>query len=260
MLAISRRLFVSLALAVGAVGAAGTALAADTVTVFAAASLKNALDDAARAYEAKTGAEIKASYAASSVLAKQIEAGAPADLFASADTQWMDYVAAKGLVDPATRIDLLGNSLVVVAPKASSIDRLDLTAEAFDRAVGDGKWATGTVASVPVGIYAKEALTTLGIWSRAEPKMAQADNVRAALQFVSRGEAALGIVYATDANADPGVKIVATFPEASHAPIVYPVAVTKTASGGAAQTFLAFLASAEARPLFEKQGFVILRK
>jgi molybdate transport system substrate-binding protein len=257
MPAISRRLVLSLALAIGLVG---PALAADTVTVFAAASLKDALDDAAKAYKAKTGTEVKASYAASSALAKQIEAGAPADLFASADTKWMDYVAAKGLVDTATRVDLLGNSLVVVAPKASPIDRLDLTAEAFDKAVGDGKWATGTVASVPIGIYAKEALTKLGIWSKAEPKMAQADNVRAALQFVSRGEAALGIVYQTDANADPGVKVVATFPETSHAPIVYPFAVTKTASGDAAKAFLAFLTSTEARPIFEKQGFVILNK
>jgi molybdate transport system substrate-binding protein len=172
----------------------------------------------------------------------------------------MDYVASKGLVDTGTRVDLLGNSLVVVAPKASPIDKLDLTAEAFDKAVGDGKWATGTVASVPIGIYAKEALTKLGIWSKAEPKMAQADNVRAALQFVSRGEAALGIVYQTDANADPGVKVVATFPETSHAPIVYPFAVTKAASGDAAKMFLAFLTSAEARPIFEKQGFVILNK
>lgn len=236
----------------------GPACAAETVTVFAAASLKNALDDAAAAFTARSGIEVKASYAASSALAKQIEAGAPADLFASADTKWMDYVDEKSLIDAKSRVDLLGNSLVVVAPKDSRVETLALTPADFDEAIGDGKWATGTVASVPVGIYAKEALIKLDIWAVAEPRLAQADNVRAALQFVSRGEAALGVVYQTDANADPKVKVVATFPEDSHAPIVYPFAVTKAARGEGAAKFLAFLVSAEARPIFEKQGFVVL--
>jgi molybdate transport system substrate-binding protein len=235
------------------------AYAAETITVFAAASLRDALDDAAAAFKAKTGIEMKASYAASSALAKQIESGAPADLFASADTKWMDYVIRKDLVQPQTRIDLLGNSLVVVAPKDSKIETLTLTAAEFGKAVGDGKWATGMVASVPVGVYAKEALTKLGIWATAEPKLAQTDNVRAALQFVSRGEAALGVVYQTDAHADPKVKVVATFPEDTHAPIVYPFALTKAATGDAPAKFLAFLSSDEARPIFERQGFVLLK-
>jgi molybdate transport system substrate-binding protein len=238
----------------------GPACAAETVTVFAAASLKDALDDAAAAFKAKTGIEVTTSYAASSALAKQIEAGAPADLFASADTQWMEYLEKKALVQSETRVDLLGNSLVVVAPKASAISALTLTANDFDRAVGDGKWTTGTVTAVPCGIYAKEALTKLGMWSAAEPKLAQTDNVRAALQFVSRGEAALGVVYQTDANADPSVKVVATFPKDSHAPIVYPFALTQTAKGDGPAKLLAFLSSDAARPIFQKQGFVLLKR
>jgi molybdate transport system substrate-binding protein len=232
--------------------------AAETVTVFAAASLKNALDDAAAAFEVKTGIEVTASYAASSALAKQIENDAPADLFASADTQWMDYLEKKALIQPQSRVDLLGNTLVVVAPKDSSLTSLPLTAADFEKAVGDRKWSTGLVSSVPIGIYAKEALTNLGIWAVAEPKLAQAENVRSALQFVARGEAALGIVYETDANAETKVKVVATLPESTHKPIVYPFALAKAAKGEAPAKFLSFLKSAEARPFFEKQGFKIL--
>ena len=257
MIRVSRR-WVSAALLAFAL--TGPAAAADTITVFAAASLKDALDDAAAAYRAKTGVEVRASYAASSALAKQIEAGAPADLFVSADKKWMDYVTEKGLIQPQSRVDLLGNALVVVAPKDAKIESLSLTAADFDKAVGDGKWITGEVKTVPVGIYAKEALSKLGLWAAAEPKMAQADNVRAALQFVSRGEAALGIVYKTDANADKSVKVVAAFPDDSHAPIIYPFALTKAAKGDAAAKFLAFLTSDEARPIFEKQGFVVLAR
>jgi len=252
---LTRRLFVA---ALFAATLSGPAIAADTVTVFAAASMKNALDEAAAAYKAKTGVEIKASYAASSALAKQIEQGAPADLFVSADTKWMDYAQEHDLVQKPSRVDLLGNSLVVVAPSASPLKDLTLSAEAFDKAVGDGKWTTGTVATVPCGIYAKQSLTKLGIWAAAEPKLAQTDNVRSALQFVSRGEANLGIVYQTDANADASVKVVATFPAQSHDPIVYPFALTK-AAGEVPAKFLAFLTSEEARPIFEKQGFVVLK-
>ena len=255
MMQFSRRLVLSAFLAVSF---AGSALAADSITVFAAASMKNALDDAAAAYKAKTGVEIKASYAASSALAKQLEQGAPADIFVSADTKWMDYALSHDLVQKSTRVDLLGNSLVVVAPQASALKDLTLTTEAFDKAVGDGKWTTGTVATVPCGIYAKQSLTKLGIWAAAEPKLAQTDNVRSALQFVSRGEANLGIVYQTDANADTSVKVVATFPAESHDPIVYPFALTK-AAGEVPAKFLAFLTSDEARPIFEKQGFVVLK-
>ncbi len=254
MLARLSLLAIALALVVGPAGAA------ETVTVFAAASLKNALDDAAAAYKTKTGTEIALSYAASSALAKQIENDAPADIFASADTQWMEHLERRGLVQPGTRVDLLGNTLVVVAPEAAPIERLELTPEAFDRAVGDGKWTTGLVESVPVGIYAKSALTKLGIWAAAEAKLAQAENVRAALAFVSRNEAALGVVYQTDANADPKVKVVATVPAGSHPPIVYPFALTKAAKGDRPARFLAFLRSSEARPFFEKRGFEILAK
>jgi molybdate transport system substrate-binding protein len=243
-----------------ALALSGPACAAETVTIFAAASLKTALDEAAGTFTAKTGVAVNASYAASSALAKQIEQGAPADLFASADTNWMDYADKHSLIQPATRVDLLGNTLVVIAPKDSAVVTLPLTSEAFDKAVGDGKWSTGTVATVPCGIYAKESLTKLGIWPTAEPKLAQADNVRAALQFVSRGEAALGVVYQTDANADPKVKVVATFPDQTHSPIVYPFALTKTAAGDAPAKFLAFLTSDDAKAIFEKQGFILLKR
>jgi molybdate transport system substrate-binding protein len=233
-------------------------MAADSITIFAAASLKNAIDDAAAAFKTKTGIEVKASYAASSALAKQLEHGAPADLFASADTRWMEFAQKHDLVQAKSRVDLLGNSLVVIAPKASSLTELALTPEAFAKAVGDGRWATGSIDTVPVGIYAKQALTKLGIWGVAEPWIAQTENVRAALQFVSLGEAKLGIVYQTDANADPNVKVIATLPEDTHEPIVYPFALTKAAKGEAPAQFLAFLTSAEARPIFAKQGFVLL--
>jgi molybdate transport system substrate-binding protein len=256
MVRLSRRLVCALCVAALVIPVA----AADTrtVIVFAAASLKNALDEAAAAYQAKTGDHVTISYAASSALAKQIENGAPADIFASADTRWMRYLEERSLVQASTRTDLLANTLVIVAPTSSPVEKLDLTPEAFDKAVGDGKWTTGLVTSVPVGVYAKEALTRLGIWSIAEPKLAQADNVRAALSFVSRNEAALGIVYQTDANADPKVKVVATFPPGTHEPIFYPFALTSTAEGGAPGRFLAFLTSPEAKLVFKKQGFRVL--
>lgn len=234
------------------------ARAADTVTIFAAASLKNAIDGAAAAYKAKTGTEIRTSYAGSSTLAKQIEKGAPADIFASADIDWMAYLEKRDLIQPGSRKDLLGNTLVVVANAKSPVTSLELTPGAFDKAVGDGRWTTGTVTSVPCGIYAKEALTQLGIWSVAEPKLAQTADVRAALTFVSKGEASLGVVYQTDANVDKGVKVVATFPEDSHAPIVYPFALTKAAEGQAPRQFLTFLEGPEGRVFFEKQGFKLL--
>ncbi|CAM5775370.1 molybdate ABC transporter substrate-binding protein [Labrys miyagiensis] len=236
------------------------ARAAETVTVFAAASLKNALDDAAAAFKAKTGIAVVASYAGSPALVKQIEQGAPADLFVSADEKWMDYAADHKLIRPESRVNLLGNSLVVIAPKDAKTDRLPLTSVAFEQAVGTGKWSTGTVNTVPCGIYAKEAMTKLGMWQAAEPRLAQTDNVRAAMQFVSRGEAALGVVYQTDANADPTVKVVATFPDETHTPIVYPFALTATAKGEAPAQFLAFLAGEEAKPIFLKQGFVLLKR
>lgn len=229
-----------------------------TLTVFAAASMKNALDEVDNAYTAKSGVKIVASYAASSALAKQIEQGAPADVFMSADTTWMDYVKDKKAVNEPTRVDLLGNSIVLIAPKDSKIDKITID-QGFDLAklAGDGKVTTGDVKSVPVGKYAKAALEKLGAWAAVEPKMAMAENVRAALALVARNEAVLGIVYSTDAKVEPGVKIVGMFPASSHPAIVYPVAATSNAHKDAAD-YLAFLRSSEAKAIFEKYGFSFL--
>ena len=229
-----------------------------SLTVFAAASMKNALDDISAAYTAKSGVKIVASYAASSALAKQIEQGAPADIFASADTDWMDYAIGKKTINEPTRVNLLGNSLVLIAPKDSKLDKVAI-GPGFDLAklAGDGRIATGDVKAVPVGKYAKAALEKLGAWQAAEPKFAMAESVRAALALVARGEAPLGIVYSTDAKVEPGVKIVGTFPADSHPAIIYPVAATATAKPEAAG-YLAFLRSSAAKAIFEKYGFSFL--
>ena len=235
------------------------ALAQDkSLIVFAAASIKNALDDIDAAYTAKTGVKVVASYAASSALAKQIEQGAPADIFVSADTDWMDYATAKKTINEPTRVNLLGNSIVLIAPKDSKVDNVAI-GSGFDLAklAGDGKIATADVKSVPVGKYAKASLEKLGAWTAAEPKFAMTENVRAALALVARGEVALGIVYSTDAKVEPGVKIVGTFPPDSHPAIIYPVAATTTAKSEAAD-YLAFLRSATAKAVFEKYGFKFL--
>jgi molybdate transport system substrate-binding protein len=235
------------------------ALAQDkSLTVFAAASMKNALDDIDTAYAAKTGTRIAASYAASSTLAKQIEQGAPADIFVSADSDWMDYATARKNISERTRINLLSNSIVLIAPKDSKIDHVTI-GPGFDlaRLAGDGKIATGDVKAVPVGKYAQAALEKLGAWDATAPKFAMAESVRAALALVARGEAVLGIVYSTDAKVEPGVKIVGTFPADSHPPIVYPVAATATAKPEAA-AYLAFLRTAAAKAIFEKYGFRFL--
>jgi molybdate transport system substrate-binding protein len=238
----------------------GSVRAADQdVLVFAAASLKNALDDAIAAYGRETGTKVIASYAASSALAKQIEQGAPAQLFISADLAWMDYLAERGLVEEATRVNLLGNSLVLVAPKDSTVGEVAL-GQGVDLAalLGDGRLAVGEVSSVPAGKYAKAALEKLGGWSGVESRLAQSENVRAALALVARGEAPLGIVYRTDAAADPTVRIVGTFPPDSHPPIIYPAAVTKGGDAGGAADFLKFLSGSVAKAAFEKQGFTLL--
>src|SRR5579871_6753971 len=229
-----------------------------SLTVFAAASMKNALDDVDAAYTAKTGVKVAASYAASSVLAKQIDQGAPADIFLSADTDWMDYAAGRNVIKPETRTNLLGNSIVLVAPKDSSLGNVTI-GPGFDLAklAGNGKIATGDVSSVPVGKYAKAALEKLGSWKAAEPKFAMAENVRAALTLVARGEAALGIVYATDAKVEPEVKVIGTFPADSHPAIIYPVAAT-TSAGASAAGYLGFLHSQAAKTIFEKYGFTFL--
>jgi molybdate transport system substrate-binding protein len=231
-----------------------------TLTIFAAASMKNALDDIDAAFTARTGVKVNASYAASSQLAKQIEQGAPADIFVSADTDWMDYAVAKRTINEATRVNLLGNSIVLVAPKDSRIDNVTIT-QGFDlaRLAGDGRIATGDVRAVPVGKYAKAALEKLGAWHAVEAKFAMAESVRAALTLVARGEAVLGIVYATDARIEPGVKIVGTFPADSHPPIIYPVAATSTAKPEA-NAYLEFLHSAAAKAALERYGFIYLIK
>jgi molybdate transport system substrate-binding protein len=237
------------------------ALAQDrSVTVFAAASMKNALDDVDTAFTKKTGVKVVASYDASSALMKQIEGGAPADVFVSADLKWMDYGSQKKLIKDDTRVNLLGNELVLIAPKDSKIGNVTI-GQGFDLAklAGDGRIATGDVQAVPVGIYAKAALQKLGVWDAVEPKMAMAANVRAALVLVARGEAPLGIVYSTDAKVEPGVKVIGTFPESSHDPIVYPAAATTNAKPDATP-YLAFLRSAAAKSIFESYGFTYLIK
>jgi molybdate transport system substrate-binding protein len=235
------------------------ALAQDrSLTVFAAASMKNALDDIDAAYTARSGVRIVASYAASSALAKQIELGAPADIFASADTDWMDYAIARKNINEPTRVNLLGNSIVLIAPTDSKIDKVAIgTGFELAKLAGDGRIATGDVKSVPVGKYAKASLEKLGAWTAAEPKFAMTENVRAALTLVARGEATLGIVYSTDAKVEPGVRIVGTFPAESHPAIIYPVAATASAKPEAAG-YLAFLRSSAAKAIFEKYGFRFL--
>ena len=231
-----------------------------TLTVFAAASMKNALDEVDAAYTRKTGVKLAVSYAASSALMKQIEQGAPADVFVSADLDWMDYGSQKKVIRDDTRVNLLGNKIVLIAPKDSKIDNVTI-AQGFDlaRLAGDGRIATGDVKAVPVGKYAKAALEKLGAWQAAEPKFAMAESVRAALTLVARGEAALGIVYSTDAKVEPGVKIVGTFPADSHPPIIYPVAATSTAKPEA-KAYLDYLQSAAAKAVLEKYGFNYLIK
>jgi molybdate transport system substrate-binding protein len=236
------------------------ASAQESLTVFAAASLKNALDDVDAAFAKATGIKVTASYAASSALARQIEQGAPADVFASADVDWMNYAQQKKLIKDDTRIDLLGNRLVLIAPKTSPVAGVTI-GPGFDLAAlaGDGRIVTGDVRAVPVGRYAKAALEKLGAWPNAATKMAMTENVRAALALVARGEAPLGIVYATDAKVEPGVKIIGTFPADSHPPIVYPFAATAAAKPQA-ERYLGFLRSAAAKALFEHYGFTVLAK
>lgn len=226
------------------------------VTVFAAASLTDSLKQVADAYKARTGTAITLSFGASSSLARQIEQGARADIFLSADTNWMEYLQKKGLIADGTRKDLLGNQLVLVA--ASNARPVAKIAPHFDLAgaLGDGRLALADPASVPAGKYAKTALIALGVWDSVSTKVANAENVRVALEYVARGEAPYGIVYATDAKVAPAVHVAGIFPEDSHPPIVYPAALTKTASPGA-RAFLDFLGSAKARAIFEKAGFSI---
>ena len=248
-----------IAACLGLVADSGRAHAQEkTLTVFAAASMKNALDDVNAAFTRATDVKVVASYAASSALMKQIEQGAPADVFASADLEWMDYGAQKQVIKDDTRVNLLGNKLVLIAPKNSKTGEVAI-GPGFDLAklAGDGRIATGDVRAVPVGKYAKQALEKLGTWAAAETKFAMTENVRAALTLVARGEAPLGIVYETDARVEPGVKVIGLFPENAHTPIVYPVAATITARTEAV-AYLGFLRSQQAKAVFERYGFTFL--
>jgi molybdate transport system substrate-binding protein len=227
------------------------------VTVFAAASLKNVLDAIAADYRAATGKRVAISYAASSALAKQIEQGAPADLFISADLDWMDYLQARHLVRPETRRSLAGNRIVLVAP-ADEAKPVELKAGSLSAALGTGRFAIGAVATVPAGKYGKAALETLGLWGEVAGKVAEAENVRAALIYVARGEAPLGLVYETDAKAEPKVTVVARFPESSHPPIVYPAAVVAASKSADVAGFLDRLRSPASRETFAREGFTPL--
>lgn len=249
-----RRVAAGLALLVGlAVPAA--VLAAD-ITVFAAASLKEALDDQAKTFSGATGHKVKVSYGASNALAKQIEAAAPVDVFISADLDWMDYVDQRGLLAPGTRFNLLRNELVLIAPKDSTSTLKIGPGFGLAAALGANKLAMANPDSVPAGKYGKAALEALGAWASVEKQVARAENVRAALALVSRGEAPIGIVYRTDALADPGVKIVDTFPSDTHPPIIYPAALLKAnQADAAAKLFLNYLRAVSARPTWEKYGF-----
>lgn len=234
------------------------ASAQDTVTVFAAASLKNALDNINAAWKDESGKEAAISYAGSSALARQIEEGAPADVFISADLDWMAYLSEKNLTQKDTEINLIGNRIVLIAP-ADSAAEIEI-APGFDLAgaLGDERLAMANIDAVPAGKYGKAALTALGVWDAVEGKVAQAENVRAALALVSAGEAPFGIVYQTDAAADDAVKIVAIFPEDTHDPIIYPAALTAEANAADAGAFLDYLKTPKAKELFEAQGFTVL--
>lgn len=261
----SRRAFTSAlaaaAFVLSAVGLAPQAAAqGKDVVILAAASLKNALDEASAAWTRQTGKSTRISYASSAALARQIEGGIPADIFISADVPWMDYVAERKLIKPESRSDFLGNQIVLIATKDSRIDLAIDKGFNLRGALGnDGRLAMGNVDAVPAGRYGKAALEHLGVWPSVSDRVAQAENVRMALTLVSRGEAPLGIVYTTDAASDPAVRIVGTFPAASHPAIIYPMALLSTSTSPDAQAFVDYLKTPAAKPFFEKQGFTVLK-
>jgi len=235
-------------------GAQAEAAAQPELIVLAASSLTDALNEIGPAFRAASHHGVKLSFAASSALAKQVEAGAPADVFMSADTDWMDYLQTRNLIDTGTRRKVVGNQLVLISPADSTVSVKIVPHFALAKLLGEGRLATGNPDSVPVGKYAKIALTHLGVWNQVQDKIAAADNVRAALALVARGEAPLGIVYRTDALVEKKVRIVATFPETSHDPIIYPAATLAKAHEGAAD-FVKFLTSPAAQAVFAKYGF-----
>jgi molybdate transport system substrate-binding protein len=242
-------------LAVATLLFAPATIAAGKITVYAAASLTNALQDIDAAYTKRTGTAVAESFASSSTLARQIEAGAPAQIFISADTKWMDYLARKGLI--ATQTVLLGNALALIAPVDAAVSPRGIDS-GFDWAKflgADGRLAVGDPDHVPAGIYAKEALQHLGAWKSLEPRLARAEDVRGALTLVERGDAPLGIVYVTDARVSAKVKIVGVFPESTHAPIVYPAAIVKAADAPPVENYYNFLRGRNARTIFARCGF-----
>jgi molybdate transport system substrate-binding protein len=250
-------LFAGVALCVAACSPAAAGLQAQStadVVVFAAASLQTALDELVEPAQRATGVHMRVSYAASSALARQIESGAPAELFISADLDWMDYLAGRRLIRADSRVNLLGNRLVLIAPRAKPVALKIGPGFGLAAALGRDRLALADPAAVPAGKYARAALTNLGVWDAVAGKVAAAENVRAALLLVSRGEAPLGIVYRTDAIADAGVVIVDTFPESTHPVIVYPAALTPSATAAAGKV-LAFLKTPAARAVFDTQGF-----
>lgn len=235
---------------------AGHAVAAEKITVFAAASLTNALQDIAVQYKKEKQVDVVSSFASSSTLARQIEAGAPASLFISADQKWMDYAVSKNVIQKETRITLLTNSLVVVAPQASKLAPFTISDKTdWLSLLNGGRLATGNPDHVPAGIYAKEALTHLGAWKMLEPTLAPAEDVRGALALVERGEVPLGIVYGSDAVVSKGVKVIATFPEDSHQKVEYPAAVVKGNQNATVDDFLQYLKGPQAAAIFKHYGF-----
>jgi molybdate transport system substrate-binding protein len=258
----TRRAILAMVLALGLQGAVPAnswaqvpaAAAPSNLIVLGASSLTDALNEIGPAFTAATHRGVTLSYAASSALARQVEAGAPADVFVSADTEWMDYLQTRNLIDPGTRRNVLGNRLVLISPADSTVTIRIAPHFALAKLLGDGRLATGNPDSVPVGKYARSALTKLGVWSEVQDKIAAADNVRAALALVARGEAPLGIVYRTDALVEKKVRIVADFPASSHEPIIYPAATTARPHAGAAD-FVKFLSSPTAQAIFARYGF-----
>lgn len=231
---------------------------AESVNVFAAASMKTALDASARLWKTQSGKDIVATYGSTGTLAKQIAEAAPADIFISADLAWMDDVASKNLIRPESRKNLVGNTLVLVGAAGSEV-KIELAKDSnLAAALGSEKLAVGDVKSVPAGKYAKAALENLGLWASVEPNLVMQENVRSALALVARGEAKLGIVYGSDAVAESKVQVIASFPEASHAPIVYPAARIAASTNPDAQPFLDFLFSEEAQLIFKANGFTLL--
>lgn len=229
----------------------------DSVTFFAAASTTNAVTDIGKLFEAKTKAKVVLSFASSSTLARQIEHGAPANVYLSANVKWMDYLSKRGLIVPGSRVDLLANRIVLIAPRDSNVT-MDLRPDfPISKLLGDGRLVMGDPDHVPAGMYGKEALIGLGLWKAVEPRLARAKDVRAALALVERGEAVLGVVYSTDAAISKKVRVVAVVPERYHSPIVYPAALVAGNETPIAKRLLAFLKSPEAAAIFKKYGFAV---